>query len=153
MCCETGHTIFQSSLSEEIFDTRLNSQKLNISALLILNVFSCFLTSIAILTAGLAYIKVPDKSSCCDVTLFRPILTGRTQCFLSIFSIRLTCFSFLFFQMGFAAAAPFLFKSLSCPIGGITADLFRRRILSTKTVRRVYYSTGNVHCALQHRYA
>lgn len=59
----------------------------------------------------------------------------------------------LFFQMGFAAAAPFLFKSLSCPIGGITADLFRRRILSTKTVRRVYYSTGTVHCALQHLYS
>lgn len=55
--------------------------------------------------------------------------------------------------MGFAAAAPFLFKSLSCPIGGITADLLRRRILSTKTVRRVYYSTGTVHCALQHLYS
>ena len=135
-------------------DTRLNSQKLNISALLILNVFGCFLTSIAMPTAELTYIKVPDQSSCSDVTLFRPILTGRTQRFLSIFSFRLTCFSIpLFFQMGFAAAAPFLFKSLSCPIGGITADLFRRRILSTKTVRRVYYSTGTVPCALQYRYA
>ncbi|KAJ7378838.1 hypothetical protein OS493_020437 [Desmophyllum pertusum] len=44
--------------------------------------------------------------------------------------------------MGFAAAAPFVFKSLSCPIAGITADLLRRNILSTKTVRKVYYTTG-----------
>lgn len=46
------------------------------------------------------------------------------------------------FQMGFAAAAPFVFKSLSCPIAGVTADLLRRNILSTKTVRRVYYTAG-----------
>ena len=45
--------------------------------------------------------------------------------------------------MGFAAAAPFVFKSLSCPLSGITADLLRRNHLSTKTVRRVYYATGN----------
>ena len=44
--------------------------------------------------------------------------------------------------MGFAAAAPFVFKSLSCPIAGVTADLLRRNILSTETVRRVYYTAG-----------
>ena len=44
--------------------------------------------------------------------------------------------------MGFAAAAPFVFKSLTCPLAGVTADLHRRNILSTKTVRRVFYTTG-----------
>lgn len=46
--------------------------------------------------------------------------------------------------MGFAAAAPFVFKSLTCPLAGVTADLLRRNILSTKTVRRVFYTTGAV---------
>ena len=50
--------------------------------------------------------------------------------------------------MGFAAAAPFLFKSLSCPVAGVTADLLRRNILSTKTVRRVYYTAGNTGFSL-----
>ena len=44
--------------------------------------------------------------------------------------------------MGFAAAAPFVFKSLTCPLAGVIADLLRRNILSTKTVRRVFYTTG-----------
>ena len=44
--------------------------------------------------------------------------------------------------MGFAAAAPFLLKSLSCPIAGVTADRLRRNILSAKTWRRVYFTAG-----------
>ena len=52
-------------------------------------------------------------------------------------------FSFFLFQVGFAAAAPFVFKALSCPLAGITADLFRQNLFSTKTVRRMYYATGN----------
>ena len=44
--------------------------------------------------------------------------------------------------MGFLAATPFLVKSLSGPFGGITADLFRRRGLSTKSVRRLYFAIG-----------
>ena len=44
--------------------------------------------------------------------------------------------------MGFLAAAPFLVKSLSGPIGGVTADLLRRRYLSTRTVRRLYFGVG-----------
>ncbi|XP_031560826.1 uncharacterized transporter slc-17.2-like isoform X2 [Actinia tenebrosa] len=46
--------------------------------------------------------------------------------------------------MGFLAAAPFLVKSLSGPFGGITADLLRRRWLSTRSVRRLYYSVGAI---------
>ena len=45
-------------------------------------------------------------------------------------------------QMGFLAATPFLVKSLSGPFGGITADLLRRRGLSTKSVRRLYFAVG-----------
>lgn len=52
-------------------------------------------------------------------------------------------FSFFLFQVGFAAAAPFVCKALSCPLAGITADLFRQNLFSTKTVRRMYYATGN----------
>ena len=106
---------FFSPLYPRRCDTRLNSQKLNTSALLILNVFSCFLTLIAMLTAELTYIKVPDQSSCCDVTLFCPILTGRTQCFLSIFSFRLTCFSIpLFFR--WVLPLPLRFSLNPCPV-------------------------------------
>ena len=45
-------------------------------------------------------------------------------------------------QVGFAAAAPFVFKAISCPLAGITADLLRRNLLSTKSVRCLYYATG-----------
>ncbi|XP_074615246.1 vesicular glutamate transporter 3-like isoform X1 [Acropora palmata] len=45
-------------------------------------------------------------------------------------------------EVGFAAAAPFVFKAVTCPLAGITADLLRRNLLPTKTVRRLYYTTG-----------
>lgn len=44
--------------------------------------------------------------------------------------------------MGFLAATPFLVKSLSGPFGGITADLLRRKGLSTRSVRRLYFAVG-----------
>lgn len=46
--------------------------------------------------------------------------------------------------MGFAAAAPFVFKAVTCPLAGITADLLRRNLFSTKIIRCFYYTTGNV---------
>jgi len=52
--------------------------------------------------------------------------------------------------MGFLAAAPFLVKSLSGPIGGITADLLRRRHLSTQAVRQLYYAIGKLHASEAH---
>lgn len=53
-------------------------------------------------------------------------------------------YAFIASQVGFAAAAPFVFKAVTCPLAGITADLLRRNLLATKTVRRLYYTTGNV---------
>ncbi|XP_068746722.1 vesicular glutamate transporter 1-like [Montipora capricornis] len=47
-------------------------------------------------------------------------------------------------EVGFAAAAPFVFKAISCPLAGITADLLRRNLLSTKSVRCLYYATGAI---------
>ncbi|XP_044170620.1 vesicular glutamate transporter 3-like isoform X1 [Acropora millepora] len=51
-------------------------------------------------------------------------------------------YAFIASQVGFAAAAPFVFKAVTCPLAGITADLLRRNLLATKTVRRLYYTTG-----------
>ena len=47
-------------------------------------------------------------------------------------------------QVGFLAAAPFLFEALSEPLGGLTADLLRRRCLNTKAVRRLFFTMGQL---------
>lgn len=49
---------------------------------------------------------------------------------------------FLFFQMGFLAAAPFLVKGLSTPMSGLSADILRKSRVSTSIVRKVFYAVG-----------
>jgi len=49
---------------------------------------------------------------------------------------------FLFFQMGFLAAAPFLVKGLCTPMSGLSADILRKSRASTSIVRKVFYAVG-----------
>lgn len=80
---------------------------------------------------------------CADVLLFQ-VISERNENTWHCNSEVLISYTFIASQVGFAAAAPFVFKAVTCPLAGITADLLRRNLLSTKTVRRLCYTTGNV---------
>ena len=44
--------------------------------------------------------------------------------------------------MGFMAASPFLVEGVCSPLSGLAADVLRKSTVSTKNVRRVFYTAG-----------
>lgn len=50
---------------------------------------------------------------------------------------------FCYFQTGFLAACPYLFKAILGPLGGVTADvLIRYKVCRIGTVRKSFYAAG-----------